>query len=249
MLGLIKNLKTKYNLQVHRVRCDNAGENQAFEKVCNQEGLGIDFEYTAPGTPQQNGRVERKFATLFNRVRAMLNGGKFSPYLRNGLWAEAANTATYLENHLITPNRSLTPYQQFFGKGHLHILTSMQKFGEICIATFKDNTHRAKLANQGTPGIWVGFANNHPTGTHRIFNPKTKRIILTGDVAFLNKSYGEFYKVEKPVILTTSYEGSDDEEELEVVSKNNNSDLNIVSDSNSYSGDDDLKNNEDIPFD
>ena len=81
MIGLIKDLKTKYNLQVQRLRCDNTGENQAFKKACNQEGLGIDFEYTAPGTPQQNGCVERKFATLFNRVQAMLNGGKFTLYL------------------------------------------------------------------------------------------------------------------------------------------------------------------------
>ncbi len=26
----------------------------------------------------KNGRVEQKFATLYNRVRAMLNGGKFT---------------------------------------------------------------------------------------------------------------------------------------------------------------------------
>ena len=52
------------------------------------------------------------------------------------------------------------------------------------------------------------------------------------------------------MILATSYEGSDDEEELEEVSKNKNtSDLNIVSDSDSDSDNDHLENNEDIPFD
>ena len=109
----------------------------------------------------------------------MLSGGKFTTYLQSSFWAEAANTATFLENHLITPNRSLSQFQHFFGKGKSNVLMSMKKFGEMCIATFKDNTHRAKLANQGTPGIWVGYAENHPTGTYRIFNPKTKRIILT----------------------------------------------------------------------
>ena len=68
----------------------------------------------------------------------------------------------------------------------------MQKFGEMCIATYKDDTHWAKLANRGTPGIWVGYAENHPTSTYQVFNPKTKRIILTRDVTFLNKSYGEY---------------------------------------------------------
>ena len=147
----------------------------------------------------------------------MLNGGKFTQYLHSGLWADAANTATFFENHLITPNISLNPFQHFFGKGKSHVLKSMQQFGEICIATFKDNTHRAKLANRGTPGVWVGYAEYHPTRTYQIFNPKTKRIILTCDVTFLNKSYGEYSNVEKPVILTIRYEGSDDEDEPGIV--------------------------------
>ena len=70
----------------------------------------------------------------------------------------------------------------------------MKKFGEMCIATY--NTHWAKLANRGTPSIWVGYAENHPTGTYRIFNPKTKQIILTWEVTFLQKSYGENSKIE-----------------------------------------------------
>jgi hypothetical protein len=36
-----------------------------------KQQTGIRFEYTAPGTPQRNGVAERKFATLFSRVRAM----------------------------------------------------------------------------------------------------------------------------------------------------------------------------------
>ena len=141
MLGLINNLKIKSNLQVQYLHCDNAGENQAFKKTCKQEGLGINFQYTAPGMPQQNGCIP------------MLNGGKFTPYLQSGLWAEAANTATILENHLITPNRTLSPFQQFFGKGKKSVLNSMQKFGETCIITYKDNTHQAILVNRGIPGI------------------------------------------------------------------------------------------------
>ena len=98
----------------------------------------------------------------------------------------------------------------------------MQKFGEICITTYRDNTPWAKLANRGTPGIWVVYAECHPTSTFQVFNPKTKKIILTWDVTFLQKSYGEYTKIEKPVLVTTSYEGSDEEEELETVSVVNN---------------------------
>ena len=112
----MNNLKTKLNLQLQRLHCNNAKENQAFKRICNQEGLGIDFKYTALGTPQQNGCIKQKFATLFNWVCAMLNGGKFTAYLQSGLWTEAANTATLLENNLVTPNRTLSPFDNFLGR-------------------------------------------------------------------------------------------------------------------------------------
>ena len=38
---------------------DNAGENKMPAKSCDQNEMGIKFEYTAPGTPQQNG-VEKE---------------------------------------------------------------------------------------------------------------------------------------------------------------------------------------------
>jgi hypothetical protein len=39
------------------------------------------FEFTAPDSPQQNGKIERKFATLYGRVRAILNGAEFTANL------------------------------------------------------------------------------------------------------------------------------------------------------------------------
>ena len=91
----------------------------------------------------------------------------------------------------------------------------MQKFREICIFTYKDNTHWAKLYNQGTPDIWVGYAEGNPTGSYWIFQPQDKKYYFAQDVTFLQKSYNEYSKVEKPILVTTSYEGLDNEEELE----------------------------------
>ena len=56
----------------------------------------------------------------------------------------------------------------------------MQKFGEMFLATYKDSTHQAKLANCGTPGIWVSYAQNHPAGTYQILNPKQKKYLDLG---------------------------------------------------------------------
>ena len=180
----------------------------------------------------------------------MLNGGKFILYLQSGLWAEDANTAMLLKNNLITPNWTLSPFQQFFGKGKKNVLASIQKFGEWCIATFKDNTHWAKLANEGTPSIWVGYAKCLSTSTYQIFNLKTKKIVLTQDVTFLQKSYSEYTKVENPAVLIMSYEGLDKEEELKIVSaENNNNNVNVVSVSNSDSSGEDFESYKENVFD
>ena len=77
----------------------------------------------------------------------MLNGGKFNAYLQNGLWDKAANTTMLLKNNLLTLNRTSSPFQHFFGKGQRSILPLMQTFGEMCITTYRDNTHWAKLAD------------------------------------------------------------------------------------------------------
>jgi hypothetical protein len=78
--------------------------------------LGIQFEYTAPGTLQQNGKVEQKFTTLYARERAMLNHTRLTETLRKGLWAEAAATATLIENVLVTKNQVMVLHLMFYGK-------------------------------------------------------------------------------------------------------------------------------------
>ncbi len=67
------------------------------------------FDDKAPENPQQNG-MERMFATLYNRVRAMLNSGKFTSSLENLLWAEAAQTAAVLQNNLVSKQGAISPY-------------------------------------------------------------------------------------------------------------------------------------------
>ena len=63
-LDFVKELEQEEGAKVAFIRIDNSGENRALEAACKQEGLGIKFEFTAPNTPEQNWRIERKFATL-----------------------------------------------------------------------------------------------------------------------------------------------------------------------------------------
>ena len=73
IIDWIKALKARHKIQVKIIRCDNAGENKVLEREPDKNELGIIFEYTAPGTPQQNGVVERVFVTVMGRERACRN--------------------------------------------------------------------------------------------------------------------------------------------------------------------------------
>ena len=61
-------------------------ENIDFENYCNEHG--IDHNFLAPKTPQQNGVVERKNRTIQEMARTMLNKNNLPKYF----WAEAVNT-------------------------------------------------------------------------------------------------------------------------------------------------------------
>ena len=69
MMLILKKLFIQGN-NVKYIRCDNAGENTSLEKRCIESGLDTTFGYTTPYSPQFNGRVERKFPTLYGKMRA-----------------------------------------------------------------------------------------------------------------------------------------------------------------------------------
>ena len=98
------------------------------------------------------------------------------------------------------------------------------------ITTYWDTSHQAKLANHGTQ-FWLVLKKGHPVGTYWVYNPKTKTVILTKNMTFLQKSYRDWEKVEKLVVISKNYEGSFDDLELKmvpVINQNNNNYYNVV---------------------
>jgi transposase InsO family protein len=91
VLALRRRRLQHQKITVKYIRCDNAGEHLTLQDRCNEEGLGITFEFTSRNTPQHNGRIERKFQTLYGRVKSMLNYHSGIPLgrMRKGLWTEA----------------------------------------------------------------------------------------------------------------------------------------------------------------
>ena len=85
IIDWIKTLNARHKIQVKIVRCDNAGEHKVLEIESNQNELGSIFEYTAPGTPEKNGVVERAFVTVRGTARAMMNHAGFTMAKRQHL--------------------------------------------------------------------------------------------------------------------------------------------------------------------
>ena len=105
----IKELKAKYGIDIKYVRLDNSGESKSLQKDCDKQNLGIIFEFTAPGTPQQNSVVERKLPTLMGRSRVMILTAGFSQQAKKKFWCEVISTATKLDNIMVRKDRTKPP--------------------------------------------------------------------------------------------------------------------------------------------
>ena len=88
-------------IKVKMIRMDNGGKNKFLQKSLKQEEFDIDFQYTEAGTPQQNGRVEQKFATLYEKVRSILNLARITQGLCHKLWAKCAAHIMDIRNVIV----------------------------------------------------------------------------------------------------------------------------------------------------
>ena len=96
-----KHAQRKFDKEILAIRRDNGSEfkNYTLEEFLSDEG--IEHQYSAPYTPQQNGVAERKNRTLVEMARSMLDEYK-SPH---SFWAEAVNTACHASNRLFLRKR------------------------------------------------------------------------------------------------------------------------------------------------
>jgi hypothetical protein len=100
-----------------------------------KQQLNIQFEYLSPGTPQFNGIVEQKFATLYNKVRAMLNSAGLLGTIRKGLWTEAAKTATDIDNFIASHKDGKLEFQVFHDTVRAPKI-SLKVFGDMAVINY-----------------------------------------------------------------------------------------------------------------
>ena len=161
--------------KVKILRSDNGTEfkNSAMEEFCKYKG--IIQQFSAPGTPQQNGVVERKNRTLIEAGRTMLEDANLPTYF----WAEAINTACYTQNCSLINKHGKTPYEMVKGKKpsvkHLHV------FGCKCFVLRTHPEQLGKFDTKADEGIFVGY----PQGrAYKVFNLRTRKVIESINVSF-----------------------------------------------------------------
>ena len=102
------------------------------------EGLGIIFEYTMTGTPQQNAYVERAFPMIMGQARAMMNFAGFTTEKHKQFWCEAANTAMMLDN-ISVHEQDRVPLHKMFYDQDVKYAKHLQTFGEMCVTADTSN--------------------------------------------------------------------------------------------------------------
>jgi hypothetical protein len=57
---------------------------------------------------------------------------------------------------------------------------------------------RAKLQDRGKPAMFVGTTHEHTRDTYRFLSVRTNLIIMSRNVVWTGKSYGEYYNINPP---------------------------------------------------
>jgi len=95
-------------------------------------------------------------------------------------WAEAANTAVFLQNRL--PSKALkdkTPFEAWYG--YTPSLSFLKVFGCVCFAHVPQ-VKRDKLDKKAIPGIFVGYSS--VSKAYKVYHPQSGKVTVSRDVHF-----------------------------------------------------------------
>ncbi|GKA06837.1 ribonuclease H-like domain-containing protein [Tanacetum coccineum] len=117
-------------------------------------------------TGKENGVAQRRNRTLIEVAKTMLVDSK----LPTTFWAEAVNTACYVQNRvLVVKPHNKTPYELFHGR--TPTLSFMRPFG--CLATIINTIdHLGKFDDKADKGFFVGYSLN--SKAFKVFNSRTR---------------------------------------------------------------------------
>lgn len=228
ILELVTDLKASHNVVVKHIRCDNAGENRDTNTYLRQAGKGVKFEFTSSDTPQHNGAVERRFATLYNRIRSMLHFCRCPQPMKFKVWAEPANTSSDLWNIQVQKQQGKSPHELFYAQmqSYAH---NLQIFGQAGVV-LKSNkkVFKAKLVSRGDRKYFVGYEKQCHHDVYRMWDPSTGRVSVTSDIRWLDSLLGDDFDNDgNDLTDDASVSGEDDKNDSDNDDKDNNKKDNV----------------------
>lgn len=166
------------------ISTDNGTEfvNQSLREFLDSKG--INHQFSAPYTPQQNGFIERDIQTVSQAARTMLNQSK----LPRKLWAEAVSTAVYTLNRI--PNSKTpenTPYQLYFGI--IPNIQNLRIFGQYAVINNQKRNRDGKWDSTGDIMRFVNYTNT--VNTYKFYIPEEDQVVVSCNVTFLRNPHIE----------------------------------------------------------
>ncbi|KAL6322939.1 hypothetical protein AAG906_022777 [Vitis piasezkii] len=172
-----KMVETQSGQNVKVLRADNGGEYTSKDAYLTIFLNGILFQTSCVGTPQQNGRVERKHKHILNVGRAL----RFQANLPIYFWGESVLAAAHLINRTPSPLlHNKTPFEILFGTPPSY--AAIHTFG--CLSFAHDKKSKGdKFASRNRKCVSLGY----PFGKKgwKLFDLDTKELFVSRDVKFI----------------------------------------------------------------
>ncbi|KAG7567306.1 Reverse transcriptase RNA-dependent DNA polymerase [Arabidopsis thaliana x Arabidopsis arenosa] len=172
--NFISLVERQFSTKIKTIRSDNGSEFVCLSSFFAEHG--IVHETSCVGTPQQNGRVERKHRHILNVARAL----RFQARLPIEFWSYCALTAAYLINRTPTPLlQGKTPFELIYDRpppiNHIRV------FG--CVCYVHNQKHGGdKFESRSNKSIFLGYP--FAKKGWRVYNIETGVISVSRDVVF-----------------------------------------------------------------
>ena len=163
IINHIKVVENGTKWRVKKIRTDNGIEfkNSSIKNFYDEKGVAHTF--SALGTPQQNGVVERKNRNLIEAARTMLEESKLSTYF----WDEAINTACYTQNiSIVNRAHDKTAYQLMKNKNPT--INFLHVFGCECLVLKNQGDNLGKFEAKANETIFDRYASTRSYGGYNL---------------------------------------------------------------------------------
>ena len=174
--GCVTMIENKLGKRVKIMRSDNGTEfkNGVMNEFCISKG--IIQQFSAPRTPEQNGVAERRNRTLIESARTMLADAN----LPVTFWAEAINTACYVQNRvLINKRHNKTPYEIF--NNRKPYIKFFKPFGCKCFL-LNTRDYLNKFQTKSLDCFFVGYSTH--SKAYRVYVKDHMSVIESSDIIF-----------------------------------------------------------------